>query len=980
MKTEKKKTLRGSALFTVVAVMAILILFLTGTLALATASNSRAHKSYAVSQASYTARAAIRAFKEGMEQDADLAATVGALGEGSLSKLRPKIQMSDTTMGEIGSWDDSDPTIWNKYEIKLDPVKDSVDWVYDADKNEWVSWNIVKIEATCRVGQEEETVIAYISKHGEPGEQKKSNNEVKGLQEAGGNNFINGGNIYGGLGVGLADSTPGSYLANNEFETHTSLTFINGDLDVKTSSLDFSIEDNEKGITPASGMVVMGNLVFKNDKFIDVKYKMKKDFAQKDIPYLYVDHLLSPEESVNSTIYFVKGNGSPFNIFAGTIYTPHQFIATADLYLMDEPSTDGKTYSLGVKYKDDGFPALKVPESLKDDPKYKDSYPNWPDGQWWDNPDTHDDKVLAMADPANYLDTAQVVQVGKNVIGSSDGIQANNAKELHTWTESTFKRLDDNLIDSIGGSIFCNGDLELWNVHVYGDVRVKGKCIIHGGGDRGTTKIDGDLVVENAYDNPSVSGLSWADGAGEGCVTGNIYVSQGTATATESFKDGYSLRKGLLPDYKVYVNKELPNVEIEESAYEISSDGKYIYAGETYDSKPYIQCKPLTDDASGTTIGATNPEVITTSEKTRFKAFSDGYVIDSEGYFEVTTKEKTYYNKDGEECGESEAEGEYYVDAAGNHVTRDEAVITTVTGTGTVGIGSYKANHPEGVYPENMTREKIYGTSDGKNADPSTKIITTLVDARKSLGMDADDGYFDEQIYVREKPSNPMATYDSTWDKSKSIEITRPKEGIGWVILDNVKLDAGCDIIVKDNPDAIGSTSEHIKYRGGIIRFFIVGDVVLNKGSIGPAEILDGTLTDISYKDDFGIEYYTGGEYRTNDDASNPKKVAGTGTEGTLSFPNNSVLVGSVKAPFLELAFDNGINGPKTINYTKEDGTTTTLQPCIIGNALIKHLKKATNGLPLAYTKSGAGGSTADDEETAVDPSGAEWKFKYYTR
>ena len=215
MKTEKKKTLRGSALFTVVAVMAILILFLTGTLALATASNSRAHKSYAVSQASYTARAAIRAFKEGMEQDADLAATVGALGEGSLSKLRPKIQMSDTTMGEIGSWDDSDPTIWNKYEIKLDPVKDSVDWVYDADKNEWVSWNIVKIEATCRVGQEEETVIAYISKHGEPGEQKKSNNEVKGLQEAGGNNFINGGNIYGGLGVGLADSTPGSYLANN---------------------------------------------------------------------------------------------------------------------------------------------------------------------------------------------------------------------------------------------------------------------------------------------------------------------------------------------------------------------------------------------------------------------------------------------------------------------------------------------------------------------------------------------------------------------------------------------------------------------------------------------------------------------------------------------------------------------------------------------------------------------------------------------
>ena len=66
MKTEKKKTLRGSALFTVVAVMAILILFLTGTLALASASNSRAHKSYSVSQASYTARSAIMSFRKAM--------------------------------------------------------------------------------------------------------------------------------------------------------------------------------------------------------------------------------------------------------------------------------------------------------------------------------------------------------------------------------------------------------------------------------------------------------------------------------------------------------------------------------------------------------------------------------------------------------------------------------------------------------------------------------------------------------------------------------------------------------------------------------------------------------------------------------------------------------------------------------------------------------------------------------------------------
>ena len=62
MKTENRKTLRGSVLFTVICVMALLIIFLTGTLALASASSNRAHKSYASSQASYTARAAIDAF------------------------------------------------------------------------------------------------------------------------------------------------------------------------------------------------------------------------------------------------------------------------------------------------------------------------------------------------------------------------------------------------------------------------------------------------------------------------------------------------------------------------------------------------------------------------------------------------------------------------------------------------------------------------------------------------------------------------------------------------------------------------------------------------------------------------------------------------------------------------------------------------------------------------------------------------------
>ena len=974
MKTEKKKTLRGSALFTVVAVMAILILFLTGTLALATASNSRAHKSYAVSQASYTARAAIRAFKEGMTQDADLAATVGALGEsGGKAVLPIKIEMSDTTMGRLGHWDTSDPNVWVNDEVILESVPDKVDWVYDVNKKEWVSWNIVKLTSTCRVGQEEETVIAYISKHGVPGETQQSNNEVKGLQEAGGNNYRNGADIYGGLGIGLANDHPSSYGGKNSFKTHTTLTFINGDFDYSTSSVAFNVDDNDSGTKPVSATVIMGNFSSSNDKAFNINYTMKNHFTQKDIPYLYVDGLFYSRE--DTTVNFTSGNDSPFNIYAGTMYYSDIFKATADLYLMDEPYTSDvpdsakEYYSTGYKLMADGFPQLRVPASMQD------KYPSgWPDGQYWPNPATEEDKTIAMQDPANIIEAGLKVEKGHSIIGDYSGSgkeKGPSDKTLKKWAASTFTRTDDSKIDSFGGTIFCNGDLELGRVDIYGDVRVKGKCTIRGG----DTIIHGDLVVENAYDATGASGLFFENGASETCVRGRIYTSQGTVQDTSKLKDGYSLKTGIYPDYKMYENKELPNVDIVESAYEINSDGKYVYAGETYDSKPYIQCKPLTDDASGITIGSTNPEIITTSENTIFKAFPDGRILDDDGNFEVTNQKKVYYNKAGEECTESEATGEYYADASGNRVSRADAFVVSFSGEGTVDVNTY----PKGsAYPEDMTREKIYGTSDGKNAAPATKIITTLADARKALGMD-NNGYFDEKIYIREKPTSKIGgTY--TGAVSDDIVITRPNDNYEWYILDNLNLSNGKKIIIKDNPSAIKPSSDNIKYQGGIIRFFIIGDVQVGNSVIGPEKIIDGTIKDITYKDDFGIEYYTGGPYRDYSDASDPKHEVGQDTEGTLRLNNNCLIVGSIKAPYLDIGFEQG-EGSLAFSYKNENGSTVTnYKPCIIGNALVRKVTDAGNGINLAYTKSGTSAASDNGDETAVDPSGTKWKFQYYTR
>ena len=80
MKTEKNRKLHGSVLLTVVAVMAMLIIFMTGTLVLANAANRRSHRSYTSSQAEYTARAAIDAFYRSTQDNTTIRDAVLNLG------------------------------------------------------------------------------------------------------------------------------------------------------------------------------------------------------------------------------------------------------------------------------------------------------------------------------------------------------------------------------------------------------------------------------------------------------------------------------------------------------------------------------------------------------------------------------------------------------------------------------------------------------------------------------------------------------------------------------------------------------------------------------------------------------------------------------------------------------------------------------------------------------------------------------------
>ncbi len=966
MKTEKKKTLRGSALFTVVAVMAILILFLTGTLMLATASNRRAHKSYSVSQASYTARSAIRSFKAALEDPTNgpgIQAALYSLDPNDPTDiLEPQILMGDNSMGRIGYWDNSGN--WKDNCIKIEAVPGRVDWVYNETSDEWIPYNVVLVTSTCRLGREEETVHAFISRNTEPEthDEPVSDSEVKGLQEAGGNTFENGGDIYGGLGVGLADDPSdglGAYELNNEFKTHTTLNFINASVYNLTSSFEILVEGNKTNTVPVSGTVIMGNCSIKNNAFITLKksYEMTKNYRQKDIPYLFVDQLIYEKQGTNAP--YVKAEDDtkfqPFNIYAGTMYYPKQFMAKADLYLMDEPVIDG-----AGKYE-----LYEAPDAgLAKDKEY------WPE-------------YIEYSFPSEYMKgSTPAVPKGENYFGCD--INGNTATEdnsgsrhLYKWTSSMSVSRKDSY-DAFGGNIFCKGDFHMGGIVVDGDLRVDGDLYIEKVTNAYKPVISGNLVVKGNIINHS-SEITNIDSIVGGIIY-NDGLASGGGTATVTLKPGYEkIENALYPGYTEIETAELDNRELKEENGEIiiTDDGiQCVIDGNTYSTTPYILTVPITD----TTYGDSNPAVITTEPKTRYEVDKDGkFVFTGEGEEMVpvqTTSEKLYYDDEGNRCSEIDAKGTYYIKSGIPDVIVpfSEANSVSSGSSKSVPYSEFVRVYNSEAYPVNMTREKIYGEyQDGKFiTHPETKLVTTLDEARKALSWNKTDGAFDKSAYPYDDITFDEAHADHLISGSLSddLTITRPADSYEYYVLEDVDMN-GHNIYIEDAPGSVPTGNK--KYGGGIIRFLIKGNLKMG----GNSRICLKNMPDtIYYNDDYGIEYYGYAE----EDASGA--VIG---KARITQTNNNLLVGSIKAPYMDFDSNQGL-GPDSFTYVPESGDSVAdYKPVIIGNALINQIKHYEpggwmNNFKLAYTKSGTGSSHSSSETDSTETTGdGKYIFTYFT-
>ncbi|HRU98587.1 MAG TPA: hypothetical protein P5092_14285 [Ruminococcus sp.] len=367
MKTEKNRKLHGSVLLTVVAVMALLIIFMTGTLVLANAANRRSHRSYTSSQAEYTARAAIDAFYRSTEDNTAIRDAVLNLGS---TATYANVDFGAGYNNSLGRLVDPDGSGTHDGQIRIEQLHDAAgdpitQWKWNPSPEDpsdhtrtlparWEEFNVIRVTATVQVGQRGARKTVYQDYLANPTTftpvtpppPPVSPTALDGFQTIGDSAF----NLTGGtlatpviLGLGNSDRTH-EYTPQNSSETYSSTFFVNGDLHTQ-AELHMHIDDY------TFQNVITRDFYCDNQLWVHVDYDasaLPAGWTQKDVPYFFVNGTFHYNESqLMMGSDQSSSNKAPFNVFMGTadITCTGPVIIAGDLYLMDD---DGDSVIVGA--------------------------------------------------------------------------------------------------------------------------------------------------------------------------------------------------------------------------------------------------------------------------------------------------------------------------------------------------------------------------------------------------------------------------------------------------------------------------------------------------------------------------------------------------------------------------------------------------------------------------------------------------------
>lgn len=268
--TKKKHTLKGAVLFTVLAVMFVMIILVMTTIALAGAASQKAYSTWFDNQSNYTAQTFVDGVVESLKP--------GQKNEGLGAKVLAEL---GTTKGKTVNVDVSAdgssyiPGYGNIKKLSFTYVGDNnVDYNMGDSSISGKDNKIIKVSAEVEMGGETSTYSKYVV----------GNLEAKGVDVNGGGYNALGSNaggagsdtspeVWGESYAGIASEveTPGvmSELGNDGTFIHE--VFYNSSLHINSKSR-FEFGRNDPATQSYSGLMVIGDLTIDNEPIFNSQY------------------------------------------------------------------------------------------------------------------------------------------------------------------------------------------------------------------------------------------------------------------------------------------------------------------------------------------------------------------------------------------------------------------------------------------------------------------------------------------------------------------------------------------------------------------------------------------------------------------------------------------------------------------------------------------------------------------------------------
>ncbi len=276
----KNEKLKGSVLYTVVAVMMIMTVFVFAALSLASAANKRAFNSYANNQTQYTARSVVDTVWSIVQKTPEMKKNISDLPIDS--ELSMEVTGIDKSMGKL---------VDNKVTVQC--LGKGREYGYDSNDK------FYKMSVTVEMLGQRNTIAGYFL--AEKIENPSFDYALVSLDSVGTNNF----NIYGPLCFGSKTKNTNECYFSNDGKLSTPIEF-NGDLNIRSA-------DNVT-VYPKTGIFVNGNFKFNNAG----KLKPIGNYSRiyRELPYLYVANNFS---SKSDDEIIMGSETSPLLLMAGSI-------------------------------------------------------------------------------------------------------------------------------------------------------------------------------------------------------------------------------------------------------------------------------------------------------------------------------------------------------------------------------------------------------------------------------------------------------------------------------------------------------------------------------------------------------------------------------------------------------------------------------------------------------------------------------------